>query len=132
MLFYWEMYYRQIYARIPPYLIGIILGFFLHRTKNCKLNWSPVRNGLNLYTSFGIMLILIVWTFLKRFVATGWIVATLVAVAVPHGLIPYLDETKVPIIPSFVRISYGALHRTAWAMAIAWIILACTHGYGGN
>ena len=70
--------------------------------------------------------------YFQYFVATGWVIATLIAVAVPHGLVPYLDETTVPIIPPFVRITYGALHRTAWALAVAWIIFACTHGYGGK
>ena len=47
-------------------------------------------------------------------------------------MVPYLDEDEVPIINSFVRIFYGALHRSFWAMAIGWVIFACTTGYGGN
>ena len=44
---YCAVYYNQVYARIPPYLVGIILGSFLHWTKDRKLNWSPVRNAID-------------------------------------------------------------------------------------
>ena len=47
------------------------------------------------------------------------------------GLVFYMDEDEVPVINPFVRISYGALHRSAWALVIGWLIFACTHGYGG-
>ena len=52
--------------------------------------------------------------------------------AVLFGMVPYLNENQMPIINPFVRILYGALHRSVWATAIGWIILACTTGYGGN
>lgn len=58
-------------------------------------------------------------------------IAALFGLAVIYGMTPYLDETTAPVINPFVRVSYGALHHSAWAIAIGWIIFACTHGYGG-
>jgi len=40
-------------------------------------------------------------------------------------------EDNIPISP-LISVSYGALHRPAWAAAIGWIVFACFHGYGGN
>ena len=52
--------------------------------------------------------------------------------AIIFGLIPYLDETKVPEIPLGVTVSYGALHRAAWAIFIGGMVFACARSYGGN
>lgn len=53
------------------------------------------------------------------------------AIAVVYGLAPYVDQSEMPDISSTVSIIYGPLHRTAWACVIAWIIFACSRGYGG-
>ncbi len=58
--------------------------------------------------------------------------STAIILAVIYGLIPYLDETAVPAIDPTVSLFYGSLHRTAWAMAVAWMVYACTKGYGGK
>lgn len=62
----------------------------------------------------------------------GWTLSTIVSLAIIYGLTPYLDESKVPEIDPAVSMTYGPLHRTAWAMVIAWIIFACSRGYGGT
>ena len=64
-------------------------------------------------------------------VACGWTLATAVALAIIYGLVPYLNETEVPEMNSFVRVSYGSLHRLAWSIVVGWLIFACVHGYGG-
>ena len=64
-------------------------------------------------------------------VTIGWCLSTVVALAIVYGLVPYLDETEVPDIAPIVQFTYGPLHRTAWAMVIGWIIVACSRGYGG-
>ena len=63
--------------------------------------------------------------------AVGWALATAVALAIVYGLMPYLNETQVPQMNSFARVSYGSLHRLAWSIAVGWVIFACVHGYGG-
>ena len=62
----------------------------------------------------------------------NWIVTVGVFEAIIFGLVPYLDENKVPEIPLGVTISYGAFHRTAWASFLGWVVFACARGYGGK
>lgn len=57
--------------------------------------------------------------------------ATLFGLVVIYGMFPYVDEKEVPVINPFVRVSYGVLHHSVWAIAVGWVIFACTHGYGG-
>ena len=61
----------------------------------------------------------------------GWTLSLGIMGAVIYGLVPYLDEKQVPDIPNAVSLTYGALHRTAWAVAVCWVIYACVQGYGG-
>jgi hypothetical protein len=46
-------------------------------------------------------------------------------------MVPYLNEIEVPEMNDVARVSYGSLHRFAWASFVAWIVFACIHGYGG-
>lgn len=64
--------------------------------------------------------------------ATGWILAFAIGLAVVYGLTPYLDEVAVPVIDPVISVTYGSLHRLGWAAAVGWLIFACLRGYGGN
>ena len=57
-------------------------------------------------------------------IASGWMISTLVAFVVVFGLAPYL-KVEIASINSFVRISYGAFHRSAFALFVGWIIFTC-------
>ncbi|KAK4008049.1 hypothetical protein OUZ56_013206 [Daphnia magna] len=104
---YCRKHYHQTIARIPPYVMGILLGWLLHKNKDSKIN-------------------------INRFlVIAGWVVSSSIGLLVIYGMMPYLDVAKTPVINSFVRVSYGAFHRSSWAMVVAWLIFSCTHGYGG-
>ncbi|XP_057375604.2 nose resistant to fluoxetine protein 6-like [Daphnia carinata] len=104
---YCRKHYHLTIARIPPYVMGILLGWLLHKTKDRKIQIN------------------------KFLVIAGWVMALLIGLLVIFGMMPYLDEAQIPVINPFVRISYGAFHRSSWAMVVAWLIFSCTHGYGG-
>lgn len=104
---FFDHYYLKPWTRAPPYLLGIWAGWYLHITKE-----SPCRLS-------------------KTLTAMGWTISAAVGLAVVYGLAPYVDQSEMPDISSTVSIIYGPLHRTAWACVIAWIIFACSRGYGG-
>ena len=47
-------------------------------------------------------------------VAMMWASAIAIGLAVVYGLVPYIDEQKVPHINDGVRVAYGSLNRFAW------------------
>uniref|UniRef100_A0A0P5TA70 Nose resistant to fluoxetine protein n=1 Tax=Daphnia magna TaxID=35525 RepID=A0A0P5TA70_9CRUS len=104
---YFDHYYVKPWTRAPPYLIGIWAGWYLHVTKQSQQRLS------------------------KLLVSLGWTLSTAVGLAIIYGLTPYVDQSKVPEVSPVVQMTYGPLHRTAWAFVIAWIIFACSRGYGG-
>jgi len=70
-------------------------------------------------------------------VAVGWSVSTFTAVSIVFGLTLWFDEDALfaetlPDFGSIMRISYGAFHRSAFALCVAWIIFACTRQHGGD
>ncbi|XP_046643543.1 nose resistant to fluoxetine protein 6-like [Daphnia pulicaria] len=104
---YCRKHYHHTIARIPPYIIGILLGWYLHKIKDTKIN-------LNKYLA-----------------VAGWITAILLGFTVIYGMFPYLDEAKTPVINPVIHVLYGAFHRSAWSLTVGWVIFACTQGYGG-
>lgn len=66
-------------------------------------------------------------------VMTGWVVAGVVAGLSLFGHIAFLnDETYHSGHSSFPAAFYLAFHRLGWALGLAWLILACINGQGGN
>ncbi|XP_031433724.1 O-acyltransferase like protein [Clupea harengus] len=100
---YFQYYYNKPYTRYGPYLIGILVGIYM-TTKTGQFvrhRWQAV---LGWFSSLSVM---------------GAVV----------GLAYSLRE--VPPSPSLPHALYQGLHRSLWALAVAWIILACEEGYGG-
>lgn len=60
----------------------------------------------------------------------GWCVAIILAVTVVYG--PY-KSVKIPNVPftKFENIMYGTFSRFAWGLALAWLVYACHHRFGG-
>ncbi|XP_046461507.1 nose resistant to fluoxetine protein 6-like [Daphnia pulex] len=104
---YYDHYYVKPWTRAPVYLVGIWAGWFLHVTKQSQGRLA------------------------KPLVVLGWILSAAVGLAIVYGLAPYVDPSKVPEVSSLLKMTYGPLHRTAWAFVITWIIFACSRGYGG-
>uniref|UniRef100_A0A8C9V890 O-acyltransferase like n=1 Tax=Scleropages formosus TaxID=113540 RepID=A0A8C9V890_SCLFO len=81
------------------------------------------------YTRYGPYLVgILAGIFLKTGKQLGWVIS-LSVMALIAGL-PYALRL-VPSQPSGPLAVYQGLHRTLWAMAVAWIIVACEEGYGG-
>ncbi|XP_017055760.1 nose resistant to fluoxetine protein 6 [Drosophila ficusphila] len=99
--------YYPTHTRIPTWLIGVIFGYFLF-TRN---RGRQIPMG-------------------KPLVLTGWFVAFGTMLACMWG--PYwriLPDT--PDSPLIEGAFFEPLSRTAWALAIGWIVWACYNGHGG-
>ncbi|KAL3870229.1 hypothetical protein ACJMK2_038306 [Sinanodonta woodiana] len=94
--------YIKPYCRIGPYIIGILTGYILYKT-DCKVRVGRTRNMV------------------------GWLTATGVALAVLYGLYNPNNDT----LSTGVSALYLSLARTAWGVALAWVIFACATGNGG-
>ncbi|XP_022092075.1 nose resistant to fluoxetine protein 6-like isoform X2 [Acanthaster planci] len=100
---YMSLVYGKPYCRISPYLVGIGLGYIMHRIGNRKVKLNPA-------------LALI-----------GWLAAAALAMSVVYGLYP---STKSPMSRP-ASIVYASVSRFVWALSLAWVVYACKYGYGG-
>ncbi|XP_030841026.1 nose resistant to fluoxetine protein 6 [Strongylocentrotus purpuratus] len=97
--------YNKPYCRIPPYLVGMALGYVMYDIGNKKIKLSPV------------------------FVAAGWAIASALGIAVVYGL--YDANRGASITTRAADIMYLTFSRFTWALALSWVIFACHYGYGG-
>ncbi|XP_005106497.3 O-acyltransferase like protein [Aplysia californica] len=97
-------YYVTPYTRVGPFVIGILAGYLM------------ARHGGKIAMKWYV-------------VAIGWAVAVATGLAVVYGI--HGDITaKDPSSTEFAAL-YNALSRSAWSVAISWVIIACASGYGG-
>jgi hypothetical protein len=90
------------YPHAAPYLIGMLTGYFLHTRSDFKLGkWVTTVGWL---LAFGI-------TFTATFGTWEW----------NSGFLP----------SHLLAAIYAALFRGLWAVAMAWVIIACHYGKGG-
>ena len=59
----------------------------------------------------------------------GWFTATAIALLVLYGL---YDKSGFPTLSVGVSAFYNATNRTAWGLAVAWVVVACATGNGGS
>lgn len=96
--------YIAPYCRMGSYLVGVLTGYVLYRTKD-----QTVRIP-------------------RAVVVLAWAVSIVLGVLVVYGLKDYYLEKGMNIHLSAV---YTAFSRIAWSMAVGWVIFSCHNGYGG-
>ncbi|VDD90190.1 unnamed protein product [Enterobius vermicularis] len=106
LIHYDNLVYYSVWNRCTPYLIGIYTGYFLFKTKNKKLH---------LHWAYIILL---------------WIASFLAACGCVYGLYDYLQGPSHKI-SNFASASYSYWSRIGWALAIAWVVVACEKNWAG-
>ena len=103
---YNNIYYDKPYCRIPPFLVGLLVGFLLYR--EIKLPFRPVLSAL----MHGVSLVctLILTSVLVFGLYPMW-----------HGHVYTVTE----------EVLYNVLSRLTWGVALAFVVYACHNGYGG-
>ncbi|XP_065288957.1 nose resistant to fluoxetine protein 6-like isoform X2 [Dermacentor albipictus] len=98
-----EIYFKP-FAHVGSFCIGVLLGYYIYVAPKMKLS-KPVQ-------------------------ALCWcaaIACNLAIVFAPHKW--YTDHTYSIERPECLL--FAALHRVAWTMGVAWLVLACATGRGG-
>ncbi|XP_048774648.2 nose resistant to fluoxetine protein 6-like [Ostrea edulis] len=100
---YMEKYYMKPWCRMGPYIIGILFGYLLFKTKG-KVRIHKILN---------LMI---------------WLVAAVLACLVLYGL---HDAVNYNPLSDGVSALYNATNRTVWGACVCWVIFACATGNGG-
>uniref|UniRef100_A0A667X459 O-acyltransferase like n=1 Tax=Myripristis murdjan TaxID=586833 RepID=A0A667X459_9TELE len=100
---YAKYYYHKLYTRYGPFLIGIVMGIYMTTKKEqlIKHRWQA---------------------------ALGWVTCLLALVLLYVFAFMLQQMPKEDSIPHAI---YQGLHRSVWALCVAWIILSCEEGNGG-
>ena len=101
-------YYYAFWCRSGPFIIGVLLGYVMYKTQSKKVKVSWI------------------------IVVFAWPIAFATGLAVVYGVnfaayYAYGDEKT--LVESVFYLTFG---RHAWGLACAWVIFACTYGYGGK
>ncbi|KAF8796918.1 nose resistant to fluoxetine protein 6-like [Argiope bruennichi] len=98
---FFDKLYIKPYTRVGPYLIGILLAYYLHKRKQYN------ATKLNLIT-----------------LLVGWMIASGITLACVFGLY----HQKLTLVGSSF---YNALSHVGFALGLAWVIFVCIIGQAG-
>ncbi|XP_054157680.1 nose resistant to fluoxetine protein 6-like [Oppia nitens] len=100
---YYGLLYIKPYCRLGPYLVGIVLAYFIYTSqRDIKLK--------------------------KVWVSTGWVLSVVTSLSVLFAMFQ-ANNGNVPEV-HFAAL-YSATSRTIWSLSLAWTTFACINGYGG-
>ncbi len=66
----------------------------------------------------------------QALVLIGWIVSACAAGLILFGLFPYFHLNQTASVP--LSAFYTALSRPVWSAVVAWVVVACASGNGGE
>uniref|UniRef100_A0A182W4M0 Nose resistant-to-fluoxetine protein N-terminal domain-containing protein n=1 Tax=Anopheles minimus TaxID=112268 RepID=A0A182W4M0_9DIPT len=98
--------YYPTHTRAGAWLVGVIYGYVLQRTKKHYVllpRWAT---------------------------ALGWTLTVIAILAILLGDHP-IQQQDYETLPQAADAIYESLSRVSWATAIGWIVFACVNGYGG-
>lgn len=101
---YFDYYYIKPWTRMGPYIVGIMAGYFLYRSK-LRYNINKILN------------------------LVGWAVATALACAILYGLYEPIRGNET--LSTEVSALYNSVHRSIWGACVCWVIFSCANGSGG-
>ncbi|XP_055643556.1 nose resistant to fluoxetine protein 6-like [Toxorhynchites rutilus septentrionalis] len=102
-----KLTYFPTHTRMGAWLIGVILGYILHHTKNRRVLLP------------------------KAIVAFGWLISVGILLLVLFTNHPLQQPGSYAEISVAVNAIYESFSRVTWACALGWIVFACVNGYGG-
>jgi len=97
--------YVKPYTRFGPYVIGLVAGYLLYETRKERKthHWVTVM----------------LW----------WVASTVMGLAVIYGLRDYYKDGTKP--SKAADVLYLTFSRSAWGVAVSWVVYACATGYAG-
>ncbi|XP_062124806.1 nose resistant to fluoxetine protein 6-like isoform X1 [Drosophila sulfurigaster albostrigata] len=98
--------YLATHVHAAPWLIGFLLGYFLHLNRNKSFQLNRIS----------------IWL--------GWIVSLAMLFASLFALYPAAQWSAEPLTMG-EQAAYYTLSRIAWPLGICWVVFACMKGYGG-
>lgn len=110
--------YDKPWTRLGPYLVGMCVGWILFKT-NCKIKFSKGQLVAGWTLSTG-----------ERFISTSKI-TKITILNLPGVLLYLLYGLYKTELSKVAAAAYSSLSHSAWAMALAWIVIACSTGNGG-
>lgn len=106
---YWSHVYVRPYVRCTPFIIGVMVAYLLNAWRD------PAQRELRVHLK-------------KKTVAAWWIASTILGLYSIFGLYYF---AKTGDISEWWKVLYILIGRPAYAVALGWVVFACTSGNGG-